>query len=165
MRCRGDGPVARACGLERACVDQPSERTGHEVDTTYVEVWFERGSNVASIARFDAVAEHFGLAAFGDESLSDHDIPCGILHYGFRELGPLDVALQSIGVPFRAWESPRYEWRGSLSLWTPALGLWRGECDTHGDAILVEGHLDDTIVAAAGDLLPTRWEAEVHGGW
>ena len=138
---------------------EDTENPEAAVDTTYVEIAFEVELDLRQAQVMSEVAAEYAVSPFGAATWSDHDIPCGILQLGYRGLGPLDEALAGVGASFRAWEAPRYESRGSISLWSPALGFWRGECDSFGLAILVEGRLPAELVGVVGDLLPTRWES------
>jgi len=54
------------------------------------------------------------------------------------------------GASFVLWEDPKYEWLGSVSAYTPELGVFSAECDANGQPVIHYQTAAQVITEAAG---------------
>jgi hypothetical protein len=55
------------------------------------------------------------------------------------------------GCSFALWEDPKYQWLGSVNVYTPALGLFSAECDANGQPVYTAREITD-MITKAGDV-------------
>jgi len=111
-----------------------------------------------------------------DRTFNQEEISCG---YVTGDYDGVIRTLEAWGCSFAMWEDPKFEWLGSLHMFTPALGCFGSECDADGNTVLspvkvralVAAHKDDpaTLGPALLQEIGQPWLDKVdlidqHGG-